>query len=67
MRKIIRKPTREELPLIRQLAIKRGMDVYRDDWGVFQMLADDGLIEFSPPMGMGKAWRRASLPQDADW
>lgn len=67
MKRVVRKPTRNELPFIRQLAVKRGMDIYRDEWPAVQYLADDGLIELSPPRGPGMAWKRASLPRDADW
>lgn len=67
MKRLIRKPTREELPAIRQIEARGGVDVYRDDWPAYQPLADAGLIALSPPRGMGKAWKRAVIAGKENW
>lgn len=67
MKRVIRKPTRDEQRFVDLVRDSGGLDVYKHDWPIVEQLAREGLIALSPPVGNGKAFKRAVLPGMEDW
>lgn len=66
-KKIVRKATRDEAPYIKRIRERKGINIYKHDWPAFAEMVQDGLLAWSPPIGLGQAFRKITVPEHADW